>query len=187
LLEGRYALQRGRNMEQAPARQSLRYQVVQLREFPLCLIPFKSLVSTVMVAHVIDISAKGIGVESNQRLEPGFVWFRDRIGGFKGGLLVWSRQAGNKYRAGVRFVPLSREKELLVQDRITSLRPLEPLPNPEVVISTILEAMTQDKTEINLVPDQPSRDEVKTMRSEVSTTPTEEDLIAQLRAMLTAL
>jgi len=167
-------------------RQSLRYQVVQLREFPFCIIPFKSLVSAVMVAHVVDISAKGVGIESGQQLEPGFVWFRDRIGGFKGGLLVWSKQVGGKYRAGVRFVPLSREKELLVQDRITSVHPLQPLHNPEVVISTILEAMTQDKTEGVTTPDQLSRNELKTMRS-AEGTPTEDDLIAQLRAMLTSL
>jgi hypothetical protein len=173
-------------MEQTPARQSHRYAVVQLREFPLCLIPFKSLVSTVMIAHVVDISAKGVGIESSQHLEPGFVWFRDRIGGFKGGLLVWSRQAGGKYRAGVRFVPLSREKELFVQDRLTSLRPLEPLPNPEVVISTILEAMTRDTTEVKSEPDPPSHTELKTLRS-ADDTPTEEDVIAQLRAMLNTL
>jgi hypothetical protein len=167
-------------------RQSLRYQVVQLREFPFCIIPFKSLVSAVMVAHVVDISAKGVGIESGQQLEPGFVWFRDRIGGFKGGILVWSKQVGGKYRAGVRFVPLSREKELLVQDRITAVHPLQPLHNPEVVISTILEAMTQDKTEDVKTPDQLSRDELKTMRS-AEGTPTEDDLIAQLRAMLTSL
>lgn len=173
-------------MEQTPARQSHRYEVVQLREFPLCLIPFKSLVSTAMIAHVVDISAKGAGIESSQHLEPGFVWFRDRIGGCKGGLIVWSRQVGNKYRAGVRFVPLTREKELLVQDRITAVRPLEQLPNPEVVISTILEAMTEDQTGGQKIPDPPSPDELKTMRS-ADGTPTEEDLIAQLRSMLSAL
>jgi len=173
-------------MEQAPARQSHRYQVVQLREFPLCLIPFKSLVSTVMIAHVIDISAKGVGIESGQHLEPGFVWFRDRVGGFKGGLIVWSRLVGGKYRAGIRFVPLTREKELLVQDRITAIRPLQPLNNPEVVISTILEAMTREQPDAQQTPDNPSRDELKSMRS-ADGTPTEEDLIAQLRSMLSAL
>ena len=172
--------------EQAPARQALRYQVVQLREFPFCLIPFKSLASTLLVAHVVDVSAKGVGIESAQHLEPGFVWFRDRIGGFKGGLLVWSKQAGNKYRAGIRFVSLTREKELLVQDRITSLRPLEPLHNPEVVISTILEAMTHDAHEVQSEPDPPSRSELKILRTTEDSL-TEEDLVAQLRAMLTAL
>jgi hypothetical protein len=173
-------------VEQTPARQSLRYEVVQLREFPLCLIPFKSLVSTIMIAHVVDISAKGAGIESGQHLEPGFVWFRDRVGGFKGGLIVWSRQVGEKYRAGIRFVPLTREKELLVQDRITAIRPLEPLNNPEVVISTILEAMTQDQPDGQQAPDKASRDELKTLRS-ADGTPTEEDLISQLRSMLSAL
>jgi hypothetical protein len=167
-------------------RLSHRHQIVQLREFPLCLIPFKSLVSTVMVVHVIDFSAKGAGIESDQHLEPGFVWFRDRIGGCKSGLLVWSKQVGKKYHAGVKFVPLSREKERLVQDRITAVRPFEPLHNPEVLVSTILDALTQDRTGDQQAHEQPSRGEIESLRA-ADGTPSEEDIIAQLRAMLAAL
>ena len=167
-------------------RQSHRYQVVQRREFPLCIIPFKSLVCAVAVAHVVDLSRYGVGIESHQQLEPGFVWFKDRIGGFKGGLLVWAKKVGTKYRAGIKFVPLSRDKELLVQDRIDAIRPLQSLHNPEVIISTILESMTQDQTGGQKTPDQAAPEDLKALRSGEKT-PTEEDLIAQLRAMLTSL
>jgi hypothetical protein len=167
-------------------RQSHRYQVVQRREFPLCIIPFKSLVCAVAVAHVVDLSRYGVGIESHQQLEPGFVWFKDRIGGFKGGLLVWAKKVGTQYRAGIKFVPLSRDKELLVQGRIDAIRPLQSLHNPEVIISTILESMTQDQTEGQKMPDQAAPEDLKTLRSGEKT-PTEEDLIAQLRAMLTSL
>lgn len=167
-------------------RQSHRYHVDKRREFSLCIIPFKSLVCAVAVAHVVDLSRYGLGIESDQQLEPGFVWFKDRIGGFKGGLLVWAKKVGTKYRAGIKFVPLSRDKELLVQGRIDALRPLQPLHDPEVIISTILESMTRDQTGGQKTPDQAAPEDLKALRSGEKT-PTEEDLIAQLRAMLTSL
>lgn len=167
-------------------RQSHRYHVDKRRELSLCIIPFKSLVCAVAVAHVVDLSRYGLGIESDQQLEPGFVWFKDRIGGFKGGLLVWAKKAGTKYRAGIKFVPLSRDKELLVQGRIDAIRPLQPLHNPEVIISTILESMTQDQTGGQKTPDQVAPEDLKALRSGEKM-PTEEDLITQLRAMLTSL
>jgi hypothetical protein len=167
-------------------RQSHRYHVDKRREFSLCTIPFKSLVCAVAVAHVVDLSRYGLGIESDQQLEPGFVWFKDRIGGFKGGLLVWAKKVGTKYRAGIKFVPLSRDKELLVQGRIDAIRPFQPLNNPEVIISTILESMTRDQTGEQKTPDQAAPEDLKALRSGEKM-PTEEDLIAQLRAMLTSL
>lgn len=168
-------------------RQSHRYEVVQRRDFTLWVIPFKSLECAILVAHVVDLSKYGVGIESDQPLEPGFVWFKDRIGGFKGGLLVWSRQKDGMYRAGVKFVPLSREKELLVQERIAVMRPNQPIHNPEVIISTILESMTQaEPGGQKTPPDQPDSDDLKAPRS-AEETPTGEDLISQLRDMLTSL
>jgi hypothetical protein len=167
-------------------RQAHRYDVVQRRQFPLTLIPFKSLVSTDLVAHVIDVSKQGVGIESDHPLQPGFIWFKDRINGFKGGLLVWAKAAGERYRAGVKFVPLSHSKEQLVQDRMTSTQPSQPLHNPEVIISTILEAMTEDRKDEQPEPDRPETHDVQTLRADRET-PTEEDLIAQLRSLLSSL
>jgi len=168
------------------ARQSLRYEVVQRRDFTLWVIPFKSLECALIIAHVVDLSKYGVGIESDQPLEPGFVWFKDRIGGFKGGLLVWGRQKDGKYRAGVKFVPLSREKELLVQEQIAMMRPNQPIHNPEVIISTILESMTRSETGNPATPDRPDTVDLKALRSAEETSK-EEDIIAQLRDMLTSL
>jgi len=168
-------------------RQSHRYQVVQQRDFHVCVIPFKTLQCSVMVAHVVDFSRNGVGIEAVQRLEPGFVWFKDRIMGFKGGLLLWGKQAGEKYRAGIRFVPLSHDKERLVQDQIDAIRPLQPLPNPEVIVSTILDAMTQNQPESPQPPAQSDPADMTALRTADDNTPTEEDLIAQLRSMLSSL
>ena len=138
-----------------------------------------------LIAHVIDLSRYGMGIESDQPLEPGFVWFKDRIGGFKGGLLVWGRQREGKYRAGVKFVPLSRDKELLVQEQIAMMRPNQPIHNPEVIIATILESMTRSETEDQVTPDRPPQD-LKALRSPEESSK-EQDLIAQLRDMLSSL
>ena len=167
-------------------RQCHRYHVDRQREFSLCIIPFKSLVCAVAVAQVVDLSKYGLGIESHQQLEPGFVWFKDRIGGFKGGLLVWAKKSGAKYRAGIKFVPLSRDKERLVQDRIDAMRPFQPLQDPGVIISTILAAMTRDQTGEQRTPDPASPADLQALRSGEDT-PTEEDLIAQLRNMLASL
>jgi len=168
------------------ARQSYRYEVVQRRDFAFWVIPFKSLECVNLIAHVVDLSKYGVGIESDQPLAPGFVWFKDRIGGFKGGLLVWSRQADGKYRAGVKFVPLSRDKELIVQEQIAMMRPNQPIHNPEVIISTILESMTRNETGSPATPDQPDPVDLKALRSAEDTSK-EEDLIAQLRDMLSSL
>lgn len=173
-------------MEQTPVRQARRYPVARLRELPLTLISFKSLVGIDLVAHVVDISRHGMGIESVQFLEPGFVWFRDRINGFKGGLLVWGKKAGERYRAGISFVPLSHGKEQLVHDRMSPAQPRLPLPDPGVIISTILEAMTGDRTAEPFTPDQPAPGDVQALRLDRET-PTEEDLIAQLRSLLSSL
>jgi hypothetical protein len=167
-------------------RQSRRYPVVQQRNFHVCVIPFKTLQCSVMVAHVVDFSKNGVGIEAVQRLEPGFVWFKDRIMGCKGGLLLWGKQAGEKYRAGIRFVPLSHDKERLVQDQIDAIRPLQPLPNPEVIVSTILDAMTQNQPEDQQHPPQTDPADLTALRT-ADDTPTEEDLIAQLRSLLSSL
>ena len=168
------------------ARQSYRYEVVQMRDFTLWVIPFKSLECATLIAHVVDLSKYGVGIESEQPLEPGFVWFKDRIGGFKGGLLVWSRQHDGKYRAGVKFVPLSRDKELLVQERIAVMRPNQPIHNPEVIIAAILEAMTRSEAGSQATPYRPDTADLKALRAAEDTSK-EEDLIAQLRDMLSSL
>ena len=168
------------------ARQAHRYEVVQRREFTLWVIPFKSLECAILVAHVVDLSTYGVGIESEQPLKPGFVWFKDRIGGYKGGLLVWGRQKDGKYRAGVKFVPLSRDKELIVQEQISMMRPNQPIHNPEVIISTILESMTRGDTGVMGTPELADPQDLKARRS-AEETPSEEDIIAQLRNMLSTL
>jgi hypothetical protein len=108
------------------------------RDCILGIITFKQLEWKDHVAQVVDLSKKGVGIESITHLEPGFVWFKDRVGGHKGGVLVWSKQLGTKYRAGIKFLIMSRDAEQSVQERLARLKPHTPLRDPEKIIATLM-------------------------------------------------
>ncbi len=126
-------------------RRSIRYPLDVQRECSLCLITFKDLAWADHKAQLRDISRDGIGIESERMIERGFVWFRDRVGGFRGGVLMWSRQEGPNFRAGIQFVPLSRSQEQYVQQEVSMVRDRAPLRNPEAIIATILESLSRKK------------------------------------------
>src|SRR5512135_970479 len=108
-------------------RQSLRYPVALPRKCTLFVVTFKDLAWKEFVATVVDISRHGAGVESDAVMDPGFVWFRDRLGGFKGGVVMWRRQAGEKQRAGIRFVPLTASEEQMIREQFELLRANRPM------------------------------------------------------------
>jgi hypothetical protein len=96
------------------------------------------------VVRVVDLSVIGVGIESSERIEPGFVWFKERVGGHKYGVLTWSRKSGDHYRAGITFVTLSRTDELYVQDQARHSPPLEPFRDPLQVIEAIIASVRKD-------------------------------------------
>ncbi len=125
-------------------RQEHRQPIFVHRDCCLGIITFKHLEWTDHVAQLVDISRNGVGIESGNWIEPGFVWFRDRVGGFKGGVLMWSKRQGTRYRAGIRFVPLSRDEEQYVQEQVSCSRPHSPLRDPEAIITTLIESIKKE-------------------------------------------
>ena len=121
-------------------REAQREPVIGNRNCSLGVISLKHFEWKAHDAKLVDLSAKGVGIESNAQLEPGFVWFKDRIGGHKGGVLVWSKLLGTKYRAGIKFLNLSRDEEEYVEERIDRFKPHVPLREPEQIISTLIES-----------------------------------------------
>jgi hypothetical protein len=115
-----------------------RQPIIIKRDCVMGIITFKQLEWKDHVAQIVDLSKKGVGVESTTHLEPGFVWFKDRVAGYKGGILVWSKQRGARYRAGIKFLFLSRDAEQSVQERLARLKPHTPLRDPEEIITTLL-------------------------------------------------
>ena len=122
-------------------RQASRYPLAVQRDCAMCIITFKDLAWKDHVAFLKDISMNGVGVEAETRIDTGFVWFRDRVGGHRGGVLMWSRQVGYNYRAGIQFVPLSRDAEEFVNSQVSLLRDHQPLHDPTAIISMIMESM----------------------------------------------
>lgn len=96
------------------------------------------------VVRVVDLSVIGVGIESSERIEPGFVWFKEHVGGHKYGVLTWSRKSGDHYRAGITFVTLSRSDELYVQNQARHSPPLEPFRDPLQVIESIIDSVRKD-------------------------------------------
>jgi hypothetical protein len=125
-----------------PTRQSRRYPV-RKRICSLVVINFKNHEWRDHDAQIVDISRHGVGIESTARMEEGFVWFRDRVGGFRGGVLMWSRQLGERFRSGIRFVPLSILEETTIREQIAHARIHKPLQIPERIIATIMSSMTK--------------------------------------------
>jgi len=111
----------------------------------MCVITFKDFSWKDQLALLKDLSTNGVGVESEKQIDPGFVWFRDRVGGYRGGVMMWSKQVGYHYRAGIEFISLTREAEQFVQSQVGLLRANQRLRDPEAVISTIIQSLGRAK------------------------------------------
>jgi hypothetical protein len=122
-------------------RQASRYPLAVQRDCTMCVITFKDMAWKDHIAYLKDLSMNGVGVASEKRIDPGFVWFRDRVGGHRGGVLMWSEQVGYHFRAGIQFLSFSREAEQFVEDEVGLLRAHQPLRQPEAIISTIMESL----------------------------------------------
>ena len=122
-------------------RKASRYPLAMQRDCAMCIITFKDLSWKDQLAFLKDISTNGVGVESEKRIDTGFVWFLERVGGHRGGVMMWSRQVGYSYRAGIQFIPLSREEEKFVNGQVSLLRSEQPLGDPAAIMSMIMESM----------------------------------------------
>ena len=171
-------------MTMKSTRQSRRYEVEnKRRECSLCVITFKDLAWKDYTAMLMDISRHGAGIESDARIDPGFIWFRDRVGGYKGGVLMWSRQAGQRFRAGIRFIPLSRSEEQFINEQIGLVRANKPLQDPVAVITTIMESLTNSSAAASPTspPAEPRRPE------KTGTDGDDEDIIGDLRDIVASI
>lgn len=121
-----------------------RHAISTQRVCDLGIISFRRLLWADVRARVVNLSMTGVGIESNTRLEPGFVWFKDRVGGHRGGVLMWSRQQNGRYHAGIRFVPLSRDEEQYLQEQVAWSLPQTPVRDPEAIINTIIHSLKKE-------------------------------------------
>jgi len=122
-----------------------RYILITPRDCSLGVISFKKLEWTNYVVQIVNLSIIGVGIESTQKIEPGLIWFKERVGGYKCGVLKWSKQNGPAYRAGVEFVTLSRDEEEYIQEQLKQSEPHKPIPDPQQLMATLVETISKVK------------------------------------------
>ena len=110
----------------------------------LSVVTFKDTSWVDHTAHIVDLSESSVRVESDRPIDPGFVWFNDRVRGHKGGVVLWCQQFYGRYRAVMRLVPLTPEEERLIQERTVQSSPHRPHRSPEEIIATLTEAMKRN-------------------------------------------
>ncbi len=81
------------------------------------IISFKKIDLSDVIVKVVDKSSEGVGIESSDSVDPGFIWFTEKINGHRGGLLMWSKKVDSLYRGGIKFVSLSAEEERTIEEK----------------------------------------------------------------------
>jgi len=117
------------------------------RDCSLGVITFEHFARTDHRARVVDLSATGIGIESDRPIEPGIIWFKDSIYGQKCGVLVWCQNNGFRYRAGIQFVSLNQTEEECLRQQIEGSQECKPPLDPQRVVATLIDSIRKDREE----------------------------------------
>ena len=125
-------------------RKTHRQPIDVVRNCALGVISFKELAWSDHVVRLVDLSKDGVGIEATGRIEPGFVWFRERVGGYKGGVLLWSKHQGQQFRGGIRFVELTADEERYIEEPGARRAAHKPRRSPEEIITQIVRSMTKN-------------------------------------------
>jgi len=131
------------NKKHSAYKEVQRYTLANPRSCSLGVITHKNLEWIEYSVRIVDMSILGIGVESNQQIPSGLVWFKKRVGGHKCGALRWSTQRNFHFRAGIEFMDLSRDMEEYLQQQIKQSQPHQPITDPEQIITTLLDAVNK--------------------------------------------
>ncbi|MGE5174211.1 MAG: hypothetical protein ACM3MD_10335 [Betaproteobacteria bacterium] len=121
-----------------------RHPVTGQRDCSLGVISFKNLEWTDHLAKIVDYSVIGIGIESDQPLQPGIIWFKECVYGQKYGVLVWCKQIGPRYRAGIQFGTLSRAEEDYLRQQVGQVQPHKPVQDPEQIIAKLIDGVRKE-------------------------------------------
>jgi len=97
-------------------------------------------------AQIMDVNESSVRVESDRPIDPGFVWFNDRVKGHKGGNVIWCQQFYGRYRAVLRLVSLTPDEEQLVQERSVPSSPHRPHRSPEEIMATLTASMKRNNS-----------------------------------------
>jgi hypothetical protein len=122
-------------------RQHERQPVEGLGKLAMTIIPYEKPEKIEITAEEVDQGEGGMGIVTNRALTLGFVVIRDDRGGSKKGVLVWTKQRGDRsYRAGIQIVPAHEKKP----ERSHKVEPgfaLPVLQDPELFASIIMDVV----------------------------------------------
>ncbi len=118
-----------------------RHPIAVKRDCSLGAITFDKLEWTDHNARILNLSATGLGIESDRPLEPSIIWLKDSVYGQKCGVLVWCKQSGFGYRAGIQFVTLTHVEEEYVLRQVARSQPCRPLQDPERIVATLVDLL----------------------------------------------
>ncbi|HTG01700.1 MAG TPA: PilZ domain-containing protein [Nitrospirota bacterium] len=122
-----------------------RHRVTRDQDCSLGVISFENLERIDYQAKILDLSVIGIGIESPKRIPPGIIWFRKCVSGQKYGTLVWCKEIGGAYRAGIQFLTLSREEEDYITRQIEEGHPNEPVSDPDHIVSQLIDVIKKER------------------------------------------
>ncbi len=121
-----------------------RYPVATERMCPLVTISYEKLLRSEPLARIVDLSVLGIGIEIDQPINQGLVWLKNNIFGQKFGTVVWCRQSGAVYRAGIRFVPLTGPEEEYLRKQIDVPKQYDSIEDPDGIIAALIQKITKE-------------------------------------------
>lgn len=93
------------------------------------------------MVRIVDVSVNGVGIESQEIIEPGLVCFKEPLSGHKFGIVAWRRQQDGLCRAGIGFLTLPYEQEQYILDQVRQTHARQPLQDPEKLIASLLEPL----------------------------------------------
>ena len=65
-------------------RNMTRQPVSDTKAYWMSVISFKEMDWTELIAKVVDMSPHGVGIEARSKMDPGFVWFSEKVDGSRG-------------------------------------------------------------------------------------------------------
>jgi hypothetical protein len=120
-------------------RQHVRQPIEGSAKLAMTIIPYEKSEKIEITADAVDRGEGGMGIVTDRALALGFVVIPDYLGGSKKGVLVWTKQRGDRtYRSGIQIVPTHEEKPEASQ-KVEPVAALPALQEPELLASIFMD------------------------------------------------
>jgi hypothetical protein len=126
-----------------------RHVVATAHSCSMGVLTFENREWTSHVAHPVNVSMTGLGVESEHPIEPGIIWFKEGVWGHRCGVLVWCKNEGGRYRAGIQFVPLDQREEEYLRQHVEQAQSSGPLEDPERFVEALMDHFRKSQDSVN--------------------------------------